>query len=132
MKDMAKMTKEERAKRLNDAFNVQPCTLAYFIVDEQDRREGPLVAFIRNGVSCICHPPTGYTCDRCETLRAYDALDAKPEPTLLEAVKAADARAHSMRDKPGQMYAAVLLEDWLSIKAAVEREERCAGERKGK
>lgn len=109
------MTKEERGQRLLKMSRLSGSAWWWpaVAIEEQDRREGPLVeALLKLAQNW---PYSGVARD---ALAAYDALDAKPEPTLLECAKrVGTARQHE--------YAGLGLVAALdALKAAVEREER--------
>ena len=57
------------------------------------------------------------------TLRAYDALDAAPEPTLLEAAKACEPYPGHVYNFKQEVYGIVERKKLDALKAAVEREE---------
>lgn len=113
---MARMNRDERAARLCTEHGLFTAD-AGFVVDEQDRREGPLVEFIRSVAgSAQCRSPHCLckSCKAHKVLAQYEALDAKPEPTLLEAAKEMLATVER-----GGMTQSVV----DALKAAVEREE---------
>lgn len=102
--------------RIPEWAKVAQLAEAAWVIAEQDRRERPLVEFIRN-TPCYCHEQTDNTCPRCRVLRAYAALDAAPEPTLLEAAKKLTANVTD-----GVRYR-INGSDLVALKSAVEREE---------
>lgn len=121
---MRKLTKEERIARLcSDWNNSALNSVGAFMQDRQDAREGPLVAALRLvALRGYCNSPV-CDCMVCVAKRAlaqYDALDAKPEPGL----RALFANVREVEGlTPGTVILATSSENYIALKAAVEREE---------
>lgn len=124
---MKKLTTEERVESKADVLRRllgganEPALqrIAHHVIALQDRREGPLVEALRQAYTRLCYLGDVVAAQGCiKALRDYDALDAAPEPTLLEAAKAVvDARTG--------VFTSVTVDGkaWDALKAAVEREE---------
>lgn len=117
-----KMTKEERAERLLQVWlkcNGIRLFVREHVIEEQDRREGPLVEALRKLTKTFSAASDAHIIAR-QALAAWEALDAKPEPTLLEA-----AKAITTPQPFGKTISGVLVDEvmWEVLKAAVEREE---------
>lgn len=117
---MTKMTKEERASRAEEACykDRESKGVWDWVVQQQDRREGPLVEALTS--ISMSGGPDGIVQTALNALRAHDRLDAKPEPTLLEAAR------ELVNDRTTFGACASIVCDsakWTALKAAVEREE---------
>ena len=123
-----KMTKEERAERLLQVWlkcNGIRLFVREHVIEEQDRREGPLVEALRSLAQS--EPERQYmTREDCvriarKAIAAWETLDAKPEPTVAECQREAIA-AWDDYDRSDEKLAR-LNRALAALKAAVEREE---------
>lgn len=114
-----KLTEGERADRIFERRSKSKAHWSEFAIAEQDRREGPLVEAlwrIAEARTCIRSECDCMYCIALKAIAAWEALDAKPEPDIINLRGAVD---EIERECPGRVVA--VLKDspaWRVIQVA--------------